>query len=162
GHGMEGHTDYLQYSVLFQVRDPQRLFRQLDEWEKERRLVGARIDQEQGILTGVIVQRVTGLTPEHAAQQAPRLGANLVMVGGVRRLWSVTREALDEVAGELREKVGPALSESAEHRGPPAFTYVPTEAMVFPVGAPDQPTAERRLREGAESFYEETWIHRPR
>jgi tetratricopeptide (TPR) repeat protein len=32
---------------------------------------------------------------------------------------------------------------------------------VFPVGAGDQTVAEARIREHAERFYEETWVHRP-
>ena len=43
--------------------------------QRERRLVGVQVRQEEGILTGLLLQKVQGLTPEHAASQAPRLAA---------------------------------------------------------------------------------------
>jgi tetratricopeptide (TPR) repeat protein len=162
GRGMEGQTDYHQHSTLFQLRDPQRLLRQLGTWEQERRLINPRIDQQQGVLTGILVQRVTGLTPEHAAQQSPRLAANLILAGDLLRLWHVAREPLDGIAQELSAAVGPALSEPHAHESAPGFPYILSEALVFPVGAPDQATAEARMREGAERYFEDVWIHRPR
>ncbi|MCI0461750.1 MAG: tetratricopeptide repeat protein, partial [Gemmataceae bacterium] len=162
GRGMESQTDYQQHLVIFQLRDPERLLHQLGTWEKERRLLNVRVDQEQGLLTGILVQRVTGLTPEHAAQQSPRLAANLMIAGDMVRLQNVNRAALDEVTQELRDKVGPALSEPHHHTGALPFPYVLSDAMVFPVGARDQASAEQRMREGAERYFEDTWIHQPR
>ncbi len=162
GHGMEKESDYVEYSILFPLRDPQRILRQLDAWGKERRLVEGRVDQEQGIVTGVILQPVTGLTPEHAAQQSPHLAANLIMTGNMLRLSNVVRAPLDAAAQELHQKVGPALGDPHVHKGPPAFREVVFDALVFPINATDQATAEQAGAEGAQKFYEEQWLHKPR
>jgi tetratricopeptide (TPR) repeat protein len=163
GRGMENETDYLEHSVTIPLRDLQAVLRQLGEWEQQRRLIGAQIRQEEGILTGQILQQVQGLTPEHAAAQAPHLGAYLMILGNMMRLWNVNRAALDEVVQELRERVGHALAEPQAHTTPVVlFADVLSEAVTFPLNAPDEATWQARVREGMERFFEDKWIHRPR
>jgi tetratricopeptide (TPR) repeat protein len=162
GHGMENESDYLESSVTFPLRDLQAVLRQLGAWEQERRLIGAQIRQEEGILTGLILQKVQGLTPEHAAAQAPHLGAYLMILGNMMRLWNVNRAALDEVVQELRQRVGPALAEPQARTTPAVFADILSEAMTFPLNAPDEATGQARVREGMERFFEDVWIHRPR
>jgi predicted Zn-dependent protease len=161
-HGMENESDYLEYSVTFPVRDLQAVLRQLGAWEQERRLIGAQVRQEEGILTALVLQKVQGLTPEHAAAQAPHLGAYLMILGNMLRVWNVNRAALDEVVQELRQRVGPALGEPHVRTGPAVFTDVLSEAMTFPLSATDEASGQARVREGMERYFEDTWIHRPR
>jgi tetratricopeptide (TPR) repeat protein len=162
GHGMEDDTDYVEHSVTFPLRDPQAVVRQLGEWEAQRRLIGAQVRQEEGMLTGLILQKVQGLTAEHAAAQAPHLGAYLMIVGNMLRLWNINHAALDEVVRELRERVGSALAEPHTRRTPAVYADILSEAMTFPLNAPDEATGQARVREGMERFFEDTWIHRPR
>src|SRR5262249_41635174 len=65
------------------------------------------------------------------------------------------------VSQELQEGVGPALADARKVRGPVQFPDVLADAMVFPVNATDEADAERRVRESAERYFEETWIHKP-
>jgi tetratricopeptide (TPR) repeat protein len=162
GYGMENETDYLEYSYTFPIGEPQRVVQQLREFERERRLVGVQVRQEEGILTGLVLQKVTGLTPEHAASQAPRLAAYLMILGNMLRVWNVNRTALEEVAEDLRQRTEGALAEPHFRTSPPVFPDVLSEAMSFPLGAGDQAAQEARVREGMERFFEDTWIHRPR
>jgi tetratricopeptide (TPR) repeat protein len=162
GPGMENDTDYAEYAYIFPMRDPQRLVQQLGEWERERRLVGAQMRQEEGILTAVVLQRVQGLTAEHAAAQAARLGAYLMIVGNMLRLWNMNRTALDEVVQELRERASSALAEPHFRPTPPSFHDILSEAMSFPINIKDPAAQRARIGEGMERFFEETWIHRPR
>src|SRR5205823_8416812 len=69
GHGMEEQADYVENSVFYQIREPQALFRVLGEWEKDRRFVPVQIDQERGMITGMVLERKPNLTPELAATQ---------------------------------------------------------------------------------------------
>ncbi len=162
GYGMENETDYLEYSYTFPMREPQRFVQQLGELERERRLVGVQVRQEEGVLTGLILQKVQGLTPEHTATQAPRLAAYLMILGNMVRVWNVNRTALEEVAQELRQRAAGALADPQFRTTPPVFPDVLSEAMSFPLSATDQATQEARVREGMERFFEDTWIHRPR
>jgi tetratricopeptide (TPR) repeat protein len=162
GHGMQDQSDYQESSYFFQIRDPQQLARQLEQWHRERRLVGVQQREEEGILTGLVLQRVQGLTAEHAAAQAPHLGAYLMLMGNVLRLWNGSRAALDEVLQELRERAGPYLTEPHFRTVAPAFHDVAVEAMVFPINTPDPAAQQAKVREALERYFEETWIHRPR
>jgi tetratricopeptide (TPR) repeat protein len=161
GQGMEDQADYVEHSVLFQLRDPERVISFLQEWERRRRLVGVRIQQDQGLVTGLVLERPPALTPELAATQLPGVGANLLIVRDALRLWNVNEAALDSVRRELQEAVGPALSGAAVARGHASFGDVMLESLAFPVGITDQAEAEKRVREHAQRFFEETWIHRP-
>ena len=79
-----------------------------------------------------------------------------------RTLWNTSRPALDAIHAELRERAGPALAEAHYRAGPPQFTEVGAEALVFPVNVSDQAAAQARVRESMERYFEETWLHRPR
>jgi tetratricopeptide (TPR) repeat protein len=161
GHGMESHADYIEHSALYQIGDPQRVFGFLQEWERQRRLVGVHVQQEEGLVTGVVLERPPALTPELAATQVPGVGANLLIVGGHLRLWNVNESALDRVRQELEPAISAYLSRPQIGRGPAAFGDVLLEALGFPVGTTDQAEVERRVRAHVERFFEETWIHRP-
>jgi tetratricopeptide (TPR) repeat protein len=159
--GMEDQADYVEHYVLFQIHDPQRVFGFLQEWERRRRLIGVQIQQEQGLVTGLVLERPTGLTPELAAAQPPGVGANLLIVGGHLRLWNVIEAALNSVRSELQQAVGPGLSAPETGRKHASFGDVMLESLAFPVGIADQAEAEKRVREHIQRFFEETWIHRP-
>src|SRR5207249_10142668 len=121
-----------------------------------------QVRQEEGILSTLVLQKVQGLTPEHAAAQAPHLGAHLMILGNLMRLWNVNRAALDEVVQELRQRVGPAVGEPHARTGPAAFTDLPSEGQTIPPNAPDEATGQARVREGMDRYPEDTGVHRPR
>jgi tetratricopeptide (TPR) repeat protein len=162
GHGMQDQTDHREHSYTFPMREPQRFVNHLEQWDREGRLAGVQVRQEDGILSGFVLQRVQGLTAEHAAAQAPRLAAYLMIVGNMLRVWSTNRAAVDEVVRELRERVGPYLGEPQARITPPMFDDVLSEAMTFPRNAPDKAAHEARLGEELERYFEGPWIHRPR
>jgi len=61
GRGMESQSDYVEDSVVYQVLDPQALSPVLEEWQNARRIVGAQVDEEQGILTGLLLENTGGI-----------------------------------------------------------------------------------------------------
>src|SRR5205823_5388364 len=101
------------------------------------------------------------LTPEHAASQLPRLGAYLMVLGDMLRLWNCNRETFDPVVQELRQRAGPALGEPYLRTGPAHFADVLAEAMAFPVQATDEAEGKRRMQEYFEKYIEEKWVHKP-
>ncbi len=161
GQGLEDQADYVESSYLFQMRDPQRVVQFLGQWEQERRLIGVQVREEEGVLLGLVLDKVQALTPELAASQLPGLGAHLMIVGTHLRLSNASAAGVDRVRQELQERVGGALSEPRAAREPVPFHEVLAEAMVFPVGITQEEEARRRVSEHIARYYEETWIHKP-
>jgi tetratricopeptide (TPR) repeat protein len=161
GHGMEADADWLEHSVLFQMRNPEQLVTWLGRWEQEGRLTGVQVRQEEGLLTALVADQVTALTPELAAAQLPRIGAHLIVLGEILRLSSTNADSLERIRRELVQAVGGALSDPRTGREPAPFHDIVAESLVLPVGLTDQQEVSRRIGESMAKFYEETWIHRP-
>lgn len=162
GQGMDEESDYLEYGAICQLRDPQAFFNSLQQFETERRLIGVHVDQEQGVVTGVILDRTgpvlaAGLT----GSEAPGLGAYMMVVSNHVRLWNTNAEALGRVVDAWRQQLGPALSEPRHEQTTANFSDVLADAMSFPLQALDEEDARRRVRAHIERYFEEKWIHRP-
>jgi hypothetical protein len=161
GQGMEDQADYVEHSATFQIRDPQRLFTLLQEWQQEKRLTAVQVRQEEGIVSGVVLDRAGLVTAGAPASSYPRLGAYLLIARDVLRIWNTSGDALERTRQDLQQRAGPSLSEAHLARGPANFGDVYAEALVFPIGVTDQAEAERQVREHVQRYFEETWIHRP-
>src|SRR5262249_53403350 len=134
GEGMEDDADYVEHSVVYQIRDPRPFVAFLNEGERERRLVVVEVRQEEHWLMALVLDRVTGLTEESTRSQLPRLGAYLLMMGDVVRLWHTDGEALDRAVQQFQERAGPGLSEGRRGRSPASFADVLAEILFVPVG----------------------------
>jgi tetratricopeptide (TPR) repeat protein len=161
GQGMEEQADYVDHSALMQIRDPKRLFEFLDTWQRERRLVGVQVRQEEGALSGVVLDRSGLVTGVGSSTQPAKLGAYLLVAGDMLILRSTLSDALDRILRELQERAGPALSEARLQRGPANFAEVLADVLIFPLGSPSKEEAARLVREHVQRYFEETWIHRP-
>ncbi len=158
---MEEQTDYLERSALYQLRRPERVVEILEKWGQEGRLIGARASEEQGILTGHVLERTPDLTPALRASQLARLGAHLLLFGDQLRLWHLSAEALGRICQEMEEKLGEAVSPPRIEQSTAYFSDVFAEALAFPVGTADQAELKRRVSEHFGRYFEEQWIHRP-
>jgi tetratricopeptide (TPR) repeat protein len=161
GQGMEGQADYIEHTATFPIRNPEQLVKLLHELETERRLIGVQARQEEGILTGLLVEKVQGLTAEHAASQLPRLGAYFMIIGDMLRLWNVNAETFAAVLAEVRQRGGPTLGEPYLRDGPAHFADVLADSLAFPVQAIDEAEGKRRMQEFQERYLEDQWIHKP-
>jgi tetratricopeptide (TPR) repeat protein len=163
GQGMEDQADYVEHAISFQIRDPERVFRFAEDWQRERRLTGVQVRQEEGMISGIILERSGGLlTGSGATTQPARLGAYLIIFGHhVLVVRGLNLESLTRIQQELQERLGPALSEPRMQRGPANFGDVLAEALIFPLGTTDQAEAQKVIREHVQRFFEDTWIHRP-
>ena len=160
GQGMEDQADYVEHSALFQIRDPQRFFQLLQDWQREHRLAAVQVRQEEGVVSGVVLDSGGLVTAEGAANPYPRLGAYLLVAHDVLRLWSPSSDSLERTRRELQERAGPALSDARLLRGPAHFGDVYAEAVVFPSRVNEE-EAQKLLREHIQGYFEESWIHRP-
>jgi tetratricopeptide (TPR) repeat protein len=161
GYGMEDQADYVEHTAMFPIRNPEQFVRVLGELERDRRLIGVQVRQEDGILTGLIVEKVQALTAELAASQLPRLGAYIMVVGDMVRLWNVNKETFDVVVDEVRQGAGPSLGDPYLRTGPAHFADVLAEAMAFPVNATDEAEGKRRMADYQQRYFEDKWIHKP-
>jgi tetratricopeptide (TPR) repeat protein len=158
GQGMEDRSDHIDYSALFQIRNPQQFFDFLQTWQKERRLVGVQVREQEGVISGLLLDR-GGLLTGGPASQA-RIGANLLVMGNLVRLANTNSEGLDRAAQELVERAGSSVSEPRRLRGPANFADVLADAVIIPLGAADQAQAAAQVREHVQRYYEDTWPHR--
>lgn len=160
GQGMEDQADTVEYSITAPLRDPQSFAKILGDLERQGRLVGATVNEQEHTLNALILEKLPALTPELAARQAPRLGANLIMMGNILRLWNTNKEALDKVFDEIRQQASNALGEVFQARGPASFGEVASEALAFPAGLTSEAEARQKMAGPVEKFFEETWLHR--
>jgi tetratricopeptide (TPR) repeat protein len=161
GQGMEDQADYVDHSAVFQIRDPQRLFPFLQEWQRERRLTAVQVREEEGMVSGIVLDRTGLLTAGTVSNQPARLGAYLLMVNNLLILRNTNAEALDRARQELQQRAGQSLSAPHVQRGPANFADTLADALIFPIGAKDDADARKQVRDYVQRYFEETWIHRP-
>jgi tetratricopeptide (TPR) repeat protein len=161
GQGMEDEADYVEHHATMELRDAQRFFAFLQQWEQERRLTGVQIRPEESLVTAVVLDKPTGIATGGGGPQNARLGAFLMVVGPVVRLSHTNPETLERVLGEFQERAGPAVTQAAVRRGPATFNDVLNDALIFPLNTTDQAEVAQRVREHVQSYFEETWVHRP-
>lgn len=162
GHGMEADADIVVHSIAFGLNDPKAFVGVLGELEAAGRLTGARVDEEQGVLSAVILETPPpAITPELQAKQSLRPAAYLILMGNVARLWNTNLELVKSIFDQLQQKLGSVIAQSQTQREPAKFSDVLNEALRIPRSATSQEEVQARLREGFEKHFEDEWIHRP-
>jgi tetratricopeptide (TPR) repeat protein len=161
GYGMENDSDYLGYAVVMPIRDPNAVMSLLGSYEQQRKLRNAHVDQERGMMFGVIVEELPSLIAVGSVNLA-RVAARLMIGQGVIRLSHPNRESVAQVADEMRTALQLAVEQPAESVNPLNFRDVVLEAIAQPSGSADEITLEAKLRDFAANFYENVWIHRQR
>jgi tetratricopeptide (TPR) repeat protein len=161
GHGTEEQANYLEYTAVFPIRNPEMMVKLLQQLERERRLVGVQQRQEDGVLTGLLVERAQTLVVGQPAGQTPRLGAYFMIVGEMLRLWNVNREAFEAATDEMRQRGGPALGDPYVRPGPAHFGDVLAEGLAFPVNATSEAEGKKQMEEFQQRYLEEKWLHQP-
>ncbi len=162
GQGMEDHADYVEHSITFALQDPQGFVNLLSELEQKGKLAGIRINREEGVLTAMLLQDPPpALTPELAAKQCASLGAFLILMGNVVRLWHVRRETVEKSAEELQSQMRTGASQPFPSRGPVKFQDVLAEVLAFPRSATTPEQARELMQPAIQKFFEGEWLHRP-
>jgi len=160
GQGMEQQADQLEYSYIYQIRDPRPLGGFLQDLESTRRLIVVPTPEEQGVLNAMVLDTPTALITAAPSTQPAPLAANLLVLRNILRIWNTNKDALDRLRGDLQNKLGPALTEPREQTNTAAFHDIVLQAVAFPAGVADKTVAENQVREHAQKYFEETWIHK--
>ncbi len=158
GYGLEEQADCREYNVSYEVRDFNPVMALLQGWERDHRLVGVQSKQEEGILSGLVLEKPTVLAAGAGPPQ--RLGAYLLILGPLLRLRHPNKAMLDSVCAEVQQRAAAGLTPPVERVTPAAFSDVVLDAVVFPIG-PDREASLKRILEHAQQYFEETWIHKP-
>jgi tetratricopeptide (TPR) repeat protein len=161
GHGLEAEADYVEHRAVMMMSDARPIVQLLQVWQEARRLIGLRNDPQQGMLSALILDEVPSLVLSGAASPPAKLAAYLLITGNVLQLWHPKAESLDRVVTELRQKVGSAVGEPGRAVVPINFGDVTAEALLFPTAPTTELDAEAKMREHAQQYFEEMWVHQP-
>src|SRR5207248_1903796 len=133
----------------------------LKQMEESRRLAGVQINEQEGILSGVIVEPLPVLTAGSAGGQMVGIQSYIMLVQDYLRVWFPKKESFEKVRAEVEQRLGAALSAPRERAGPAHFGDVVAEAIVLPAGPMSQEEARERVSKHAQRYFEDVWIHRP-
>ena len=161
GHGQEEQSDYRDYSASYQIRDPQAIAGLIQQLEQSRRLAGVQVNEQEGIMSALIVEPLPVLTAGSAGGQMVAIQSYMMVIHGVLRIWFPKKESFEKVRAEVQQRLGAALSAPRDRAGPANFGDVVVESIVLPAGQMAREEAEKRSREHAQRYFEETWIYRP-
>lgn len=161
GHGMEEESDYREYSVSYQMRDPQAVVGWFQQLEHARRLVGVQVNEQEGILSALVVEPVPVLTAGSAGGQMVSIQSYIMIFRELLRIWYPKKETFEKVRNEVQQNLSSALSAPRERAGPANFGDVVAEALVIPAGQMTGEEARLRVADHAAHYFEDVWIHRP-
>ncbi len=159
GHGMEDDTDYTEYRVYMPVRDPDAVFKLLQVWDQEHRVLAPQADPNGQVFSCLLVEELPSLV--ETGTTMARVVANLTIANGVMRLWHADPDNVKKIATEVRDRINLAVGEPVEGHGPAQFGDIAQEALAYPMRTADIAQAEGKLRDRAAHYFEDVWAHRP-
>jgi tetratricopeptide (TPR) repeat protein len=161
GIGMEDQSDYVSHAASAQIRNIQQFVSVLEGLQREKRFFPTASRPEEGLITGLILEKVQALTPERQTELSPHVGAYVMILADFLELWHTDADAVVKVQEEVRQRAGLALGDPHWQQRAAAFTQLLTEGTVVPLGATSEEDAKRRYTEALTQYLEEQWIHRP-
>jgi tetratricopeptide (TPR) repeat protein len=160
GFGMENDSDHLGHTFVLPIRDPNPVMSLLGSYEQAGRLRGVRVDQERGMMFGVIVEELPSLIAVGSVTLA-RVAARVMIGQGVIRLSHPNRDSVAKAADDIRTALQLAVEQPSESTNPLNFRDVVMEAIAQPSGSADEAVLETKLRDYATNYFENVWLHRP-
>ena len=164
GFGMENDSDHMGHAVVMPIRDPQPVMRLLGAYEQAGKLRGVHVDQERGMMFGLLVEELPSLLAVGTVNLA-RVAARVMIGQGVIRLSHPNRDSVMRAADEIRTALQLAVEQPAESTNPLNFRDVVLEALAQPAGAGDEAALEAaleaKLRGHATNYFENLWLHKP-
>ena len=161
-HGLENHADYVQHTLLYQIRD-QRFFEFLDKLREENRLVNVQVSEDRTAMSAVLLEKAGGglVTGAGLPSGPVKLAGYFLLMGGILRLWNTNQESIDQLKQEMLAQGAVGLSESRQQIMPASFSDIFTEALVFPVNAMSKEAGVAISKENINKYFEETWTRKP-
>ncbi len=143
-------TDFVEHRIVLPIRDGDAVFKLLQVMEQERRLLGAQVDEQNGIFSALIVEELPSLLDTGTVMG--KVVANIMVGQGAIRLWHVNQESVERIAVEMRDRVTLAVGEPVPGIGPVNFADIGLEAVAYPLRAASAEEAEKKMSEHAERY----------
>ena len=119
------------HRTVIQFRDGNAAVSLLQQWEAAGRLIGVRSNEEQGVLSGLVLEETTQLIGAAAATYVPLAGYMLV-AGNAMSVYHPNSQTAAKLAVEVTQKLGPAVTGSQTITTTAQFGDLVLEAMLFP------------------------------
>jgi tetratricopeptide (TPR) repeat protein len=163
GHGADTPNDHETHQVFLSIRDPQRVVRLMQDYERQGRILGAQLRQETGTLEGIFTVARPSLVVTADQQHYALHGAYFLIAGPEMLLFRNNQALLRQLVSELLSSSDGALVETRSRRVPCNFGDVLLDAILFPA-KPNLTALEVQVkrREYAQQYFEEQWINQPR
>jgi tetratricopeptide (TPR) repeat protein len=160
GEEMVEAADFVRHHVIWQFRDPNVVVGVLQEWERAGRLVGMQSNEENGVVSGTVLQQVSTLIGAAVPIAAPAAG-HLILVGNLLQIWHIDKTVLEQITAEVQQTIGQALTEPKNIQSCAHFGDVTLEGMQFPTSR-QEPGDEllNKMKESMQEFFEDTWAKR--
>ena len=160
GDDVEGQYDYVVHRTVMQFTDANATVALLQEWQQDGRLVGFRQNQDDGVISGLVLEKVQSLIGAATATYAP-LAGYMIVAGEVISVWNTNADAATKLADEIKQKLGAGLGQTKSFTTPPQFGDVVLDALLFPMYGQVAGEMDEKIREHAQHYFEEVWSHRP-
>jgi tetratricopeptide (TPR) repeat protein len=163
GAGLEEESDYHEYVLFHQISNPQAIDQMLRDWLQSRRLLLMRNNQQEGPLTGLLLEQTTAslLTVGGPAADTGRLAGYLLIAYPLLQITSPNKEIFDRLKDEIRQRLVLGIGDLTERLLPGEFQNVIAEALLLPTRPSDAALTEK-IHAHAQNYYEEIWVNKPR
>jgi tetratricopeptide (TPR) repeat protein len=161
GEGLQDQADYVEHRAFFQIQNPEPFIQLLEEWQRQNRLSGAQSDNEAGTFSTLILEETPLFDLGAEGLPLAKLQGYALIVQNMARIWGSVKEPFERLVAEVVRKLGPAISPPMHETGYCTFSNVAVEATLIPTRQTEIADIAPRLRQQAESFFEEVWVNRP-
>ena len=162
GEGLEDIADHVEHRVEFEVRDFQALSKLLQEWNETARMI-VLPSQERSVVAAMLLEPLTVsvVTTVSAVPQEKKFAGYLVLRGAQMRLWGPREDSFNRLRDELKTRTALGVTEGPVEVSHANFNDIVSEALIIPAKL-NKEENEQRVRDYAQGYFEETWVHRPR
>ncbi len=161
GQGTQDLSDYLEFSLLFQLSQPQTFIQFLQEMDQAQRISGLRSEPQQQMIQGIFLEEKMALMMGLGSPVCSA-SAHFLIMKGILRLWHTNKEILERFSAEMKLKLAGSLRELRAEVRNAAFGDLNLESIAFPRGdAFDVSAIGQKMKEQARQYWEETWPKRP-
>jgi tetratricopeptide (TPR) repeat protein len=160
GDDVLADSDYMLHRTVIQFNNGNAAVALLQQWEATGRLIGTRSNEEQGVLSGLVLEETTQLIGASVANYVP-LAGYMVVAGNAISVFHPNAQSTAKLASEVTGKLGPAVVGSRTITTVAQFGDLVLEAMLFPTFGKASEFAFSKMKEQAQHYFEEVWIKRP-
>jgi tetratricopeptide (TPR) repeat protein len=152
--GSVEESDFQNHVVLLPIRDGDAVIGLLQSWESQGKIIGTQVDQQNGVLSCMVVEALPNLLD--TGTTLGKVIAGLTLAQGIIRLDHSSKESVNRVAQEIRDALTLAVGEPMPHLEPLDFSDVVLEAVAYPIRGANGEEVEKKMSAYAENYMQNT------